>query len=359
MGSVDEPGNLKTFAAHLHAHREKPMKEKTPRRTSKAVREKASEELGELLPLIETAAAEPEEKEAAMKTVTNKARVEKALTLTVERVTRDISELQLSIGKVLTDLSQQLGTESAKLADLRLAIETETARLKELHDIDAGMVSLKAILEVAAERRAELEAELSESEASLKLAKERAAAEWAQEQKEHEAATKKEREREEDEYSYKLSVKRRKEADDYSAKQASVQKSLEEQHQQADREYEERERALAAREQEIKDLRAQVERFPRELAAAAKQVEQETRAEVQKQAQIEAKLQKMEFDAERNVASLKIAGLEETIKRQASQLDTLAKQVSVAQGQVQAMALKAIEGAATMKSMPAPQGKAE
>lgn len=130
------------------------MKEKPPRRTSKAAREAAERDLAVLLPTLESVTAEPEEKQAAMKRTADRARVEKTMAYTVDRVTREIGDLQLSISQMLTDLSQQLRKESGKLAEVRLAIDSEHARLKELHDIDAVMISLKAILEVGAERRA-------------------------------------------------------------------------------------------------------------------------------------------------------------------------------------------------------------
>jgi hypothetical protein len=149
------------------------MKEKSLRRTSKATREAAEKEVAELLPALESAAAEPEEKQAEMKKSADRARVEKTMAYTAERVTKEIGDLQLSISRMLTELSQQLREESGKLSEIRLAINTENARLKELHDIDAAMLSLKAILEVAAERRAALEAELNQREADLQTAMER------------------------------------------------------------------------------------------------------------------------------------------------------------------------------------------
>lgn len=65
---------------------------------------------------------------------------------------------------------------------------------------------------------------------------------------------------------------------------------------------------------------------------------------------LDAKLIKMETEAEKNITALKIAGLEDLVKRLASQIEALTKQLSAAQAQVQAMAVKAIEGAAGMKN---------
>jgi chromosome segregation ATPase len=330
------------------------MKEKPLRRTSKAARESAEKELTELLPTLESVTAEPDDKQAAMKKSTDRARVEKTMAYTVERVTREIGDLQLSISRMLTDLSQQLREESGKLAEIRLAIETENSRLKELHDIDGAMISLKSILEVAAERRAALEGELRQQETDLQAAMVAKAEEWSREQTDHDQSTKKAREREEEEYAYKLSLKRRKEADDYAAQQSVLQKALQEQRAKADQEIEERRRMMAAREAEMKDLQMQVERFPQELAAAAKQAEQAARSEAQKQAALDAKLVKMETEADKNITALKITGLEDLVKRQAAQVETLTKQLSAAQAQVQALAVKAIEGSAGMKGSVGP-----
>jgi len=268
----------------------------------------------------------------------------------VERVTKEISDLQVSVSRMLSDLSQQLREESGKLAEIRSAIETEQGRLKELHDIDASMVSLKAILEVAAERREALEAELARREAELKSTMEHKNDESKRESAQHEARTKEAHEREEEQYTYKLALKRRKESDDYEMQKAALQAALRDQREKAEQEIEARQRALAAREKEIEDLHARVERFPRELAAATKQAEQAARSEAQKQADLDAKFVKLQTEAEKNVAALKIAGLEDLVKRQAAQLEALTKQLSAAQAQVQAMAVKAIEGAAGLKS---------
>jgi len=111
---------------------------------------------------------------------------------------------------------------------------------------------------------------------------------------------------------------------------------------------------MAAREAEMKDLQMRVERFPQELAAATKQAEQAVRSEARKQAALDAKLVKMETEAAKNLTTLTIAGLEDLVKRQAAQVETLTKQLSAAQAQVQALAVKAIEGAAAMKSSVGP-----
>lgn len=328
------------------------MKEDRPRRPRRSAREAAQQELAGLLPAIQSAAADAVDKPAEMKKSLDKTRVDKAATYTVDRVTKDITELQGVVGRTLDDLAQQMVREAEKLAELRSAIDTETARLKELHEIDVTLISLKAVLEVGADRRASLEADLLELQNSVAVSRKRTQEEWEREQQDYEARTKKNREREEEDFVYKLTLKRRKDNDDYAVQQAGLQKALQELRAKAEVEIGERIKTVSARELETKELQAKVERFPQDLAAAVKQAEQMARVEVQKQADLDAKLAKLEVDGDKRLTALKIAGLEESLKRQMLQNEVLGKQLSAAQAQVQAMAVKAIEGASG-KNQPA------
>ena len=188
--------------------------------------------------------------------------------------------------------------EAEKLAELRSAIDTETARLKELHEIDVTLISLKAVLEVGADRRASLEADLLELQNSVAVSRKRTQEEWEREQQDYEAKTDKNREREEEDFVYKLTLKRRKDNDDYAVQQAGLQKALQELRAKAEVEIGERIKTVSARELETKELQAKVERFPQDLAAAVKQAEQMARVEVQKQADLDAKLAKLEGENE-------------------------------------------------------------
>jgi hypothetical protein len=82
------------------------MREKPPRRPSKAAREAAEKETKAIFPTLEAVSAESEEKQISMKKSADRARVEKMSTYTVERVTKEIGDLQVSVRRLLTDLSQ-------------------------------------------------------------------------------------------------------------------------------------------------------------------------------------------------------------------------------------------------------------
>ncbi len=99
------------------------MKEKSPHRPSKAARQAAEKEFKEILPTLESVAAEPADKQLSMKKSAERAHVERMSTYTVDRVTKEIGDLQVSVSRLLTDLSQRLREESGRLAEIHSAIE--------------------------------------------------------------------------------------------------------------------------------------------------------------------------------------------------------------------------------------------
>jgi predicted phage tail protein len=62
-------------------------------------------------------------------------------------------------------------------------------------------------------------------------------------------------------------------------------------------------------------------------------------------------LSKKDAESDRRLADLQVKTLEETVKHQASQIDTLEKQLAEAKQQVQDIAVKAIEGASGARAL--------
>jgi len=323
------------------------------RRSAKVAKATAQEEFAALVPALHAAGQETEEKATEIKKATQKALVGKATGYTAEAIVKGITELNLNVGRTLSELSQRLVAESEKLGELQKAIEIESMRLKELHDIDATLVSLKGVLEIQAERKAALEEEIAAKQSAFESDMTRKREDWKREQAEHDAARKKERERDEEEYSYRLSVARRKDVDAYAEQQAALQKKLAEQRAALEKELTERRSTLAEKESEFEDMKKTVGLFPQKLSEAIAHAEQAARAEAKKQAEIESRLLQKETEADKKLAALRIKSLEETVSRQTAQIDQLAKQLSAAQAQVQGMAMKAIEGAAGLKTLAA------
>ena len=330
-------------------------KEQTlPKITARTTRSQLLEAYNKALEFI---AQRPQEKAGEVKDAREKHIVEKASGVTQESIIKGLAEVQVSIGKSLTDLEQKLIAESNKFNELQEAVSIEIAKLKELHDIIYQSDSLAALIQAQEERKQSLEKEMDEQRRKLEeeLCLKRDA--WRKEQADHEteikerdAQLKKQRERDEEEYKYKLSVERRKEADEYTTRKNQVTQELTALRQQTEKELAEKRAVLSAQEKEVSELRAQVTAFPKELEEAVKKAEAALRAALKQQLDYDTKLAAKETEAEKKLHALKIANLEDIVAKQQAQITEMTKQLQTATKQVQEMAVKAIEGAAGIKT---------
>ena len=93
--------------------------------------------------------------------------------------------------------------------------------------------------------------------------------------------------------------------------------------------------------------------FPAELTAAVEKAEKEATARSENRAKVEAQLLGKAVEGDKRVAELKIKALEETVAKQLIQVEALTRQLNDANAQVQAIAVKAIEGASGAKALSA------
>lgn len=182
--------------------------------------------------------------------------------------------------------------------------------------------------------------------------------EWEQEartvereRKEAEEALKKQRQREIDDFEYKKVLERKKEKDRYEEETRLLEKKNAERQEQLDHSWAKRESVLKEREEELARLRREVEEFPKRIAA-----EKEAAFAVagkQASATYEQRIVILQKDAEaeRKVSELQVAALRETVASQTARIASLEKAIEEAKGQVQDIALKAIEGASGSRAL--------
>jgi hypothetical protein len=321
------------------------MEKSKPKKSPRTTKAEAQEEFVALLPAVAAASSAETDKPTEMRKASDKTVLNKASAYTVENIIKGTADLNFNLGKALSDLSAKLTTEANKLAELQKAIDIQSTRLKELHDIDAGAVSLKALLETHSERKASFESEMAEKTAAFEADIARRREEWKREQIEHDLAVKerdadlkKSREREQEEYNYALALARKKDSDAVAAREKEIA---------------EKSAVIAARESEFNELKRKGDLFPQELANAVKKAEEAVKVAAQKQAEADAKLMAKEIEGDKRVSALKIASLEEKIAAQTTQLESLTKQLAAANTQVQDIAVKAIEGASGLKALSA------
>jgi hypothetical protein len=295
-------------------------------------------------------------------------------TLTTEGIVRDIGSLKLEVGKVLTSLSDQLELEAGRYESVKRAIADKEKELTEIYEMQKAASSLAALIESQHQKKEEFEEEMASRKETLTREIEELRAEWqkekqqrAAEEKEQATMEAKRRAREKEEFDYALQRERQlakdtfeKEKAGYEEQAGIMEREIALRREQSDRAFAEREQTLAGQEQELGDLRARVALFPKDLE---KGVAAEVKAAVDKQ-QFEAKyrleLLQKEFDGEKNVLTTKIASLEAVVKEQAARIIKLNEQIERSYSQVQDIALKAVEGSASIKAFaPAPPRQSE
>jgi len=301
--------------------------------------------------------ATPEEKvaEKAVKQV-----VEVADALTTDGIIRNISDLKVDVGKVLADLSDRLEQEAGRYSSVKRAIAEKEKELADIYEIQKAASSLSALIEAQNLKKEEFEADMADRKEALTRDIDESRLDWQKEKaqrstelKEQEAAEAKKRLREKEEFEYTLQRERQtardafeKEKSGLEEEKTRLERELIQRRETADREFTEREQAIARQEQELADLRAQVVSFPKELEITISREVKQAVERVKSEAETKLTLAAKESEGERNVYEARISALETKVKEQAEQIARLTAQTEKAYTQVQDIAVKAVEGSA-------------
>lgn len=280
--------------------------------------------------------------------------------LTADSIIRDISGLKSEVGKVLTTLSDRLEEQNGRYEAVKKAIIEKDKELAEIYEIQKAASSLSALIEAQTLKKEEFEAEMAARKESLSREIEEIRSDWQKEKfqraaeiKEQEVVEAKKRAREKEEYEYALQRERQTFQDEFAKEKSALleeKKALEREialrREQSDREFTEREQALDRQEQELEELRSRVAAFPKELDTAVAREVKGAVDKVQTEAKFKLELIQKESEGDHNVLQGRIASLESLVKDQSAQLAKLNEQVEKSYSQVQAIAVKAVEGSA-------------
>ncbi|MBI2353583.1 MAG: hypothetical protein HYV06_00910 [Deltaproteobacteria bacterium] len=302
--------------------------------------------------------ATPEQKvaEKAVKQV-----VAVADALTADTIIRDISGLKTEVGKVLTTLSDRLEQEAGRYEAVKRAITEKEKELAEIYEIQKAASSLSALIEAQNLKKEEFEADMLSRKEALSREIDETRQEWQKEKaqrtaevKELEAVEAKKRVREKEEFEYNIQRERQtardafeKEKAGFEEEKSRMEREIAQRREVADREFVEREQAIGRQEQELAGLRAQVAAFPKELETTVAREVKQAVDKVQAEAKFRMELAQKQFEGERNVLESKITSLETSVKDQAARISSLGEQVEKSYVQVQAIAVKAVEGSAS------------
>jgi len=270
--------------------------------------------------------------------------------LSTEGIGKQIGNLRSEIGTMLAGLSDRLEEEIGKYLNVKKAVEVREKDLLEIYEIEKSALTLVALIETQQQTREQTEAELTARREALLAEIVARRQEWEKEVEAHDrqikeqaAAEKKTRERDAEEYRYQLEREQRQAREQFEYEKAKLEREIQLKKEEMERDLLEREKTLAARQGELDDLRKRAEAFPKELqAAVGKALQQET-----ERLRLEAKgredLLKKEYEGEQRVLQSKIEAFQRSVKEQADQIAKLSGQLERSYGQVQDIAVKAIE----------------
>ena len=302
----------------------------------------------------------PEVKIAAPTPVATNTEAEVNPQAPMNEVITTLGNLGEKFNLALSQLSTNMLVEATALKELRTTVETETARLKNLYGLEIQDDSLETLINKYIETE-------EQTQASLEQKREEAEKAWLEKQQavetereetelrlqEQRNLDKQNQEREEAEYRYAITLKRNLLKEELAAQKKQQQQALTELEETTKKAWEEREKALAKREQEFEESKTKVEGFAKELEQAIKQAKEVGIVIAKHQAKIKADLAAQEFASEEQVLQLKIASLKEQVTDQKRQIDKLSKQLENALKQAQELAVKAIEGSSNQSSVDA------
>lgn len=288
--------------------------------------------------------------------------VEVADAATSTGIANQIASLKTEIGKTLNDLADRLDQETAKYSQVKLAVEAAENELREIYDIEKAAASLAALIEAQKREKQQFESEMEAERERLEyeIATHREAfdyevktqrddwkkekAEYQASVKEQEASDKKRREREQEEWKYQYDRERQLAEEERRHELARLDREIQLKQEQLEKVLADREQALTAAEAELQSLRARAEQFPDEQEQAVSRAVQETTSRLEAERKYATDLLQKEFTGERNVLSSRIESMEQTIEKQAEQIAKLSGQLEHSYGQIQDIAVKAIEG---------------
>ena len=280
-----------------------------------------------------------------------------AETLSMDGIGKEIGSLKAEIGKMLSQLADCMEEEIGKYVRVKRAAQTKAQELEEIYEIQRAASSLTALIEAQKEKREKFEADMAREKEELEDEIEMMRGEWEAEKasyaaqiRERDASEKKRREREAEEHKYAFDREKQLAREEFEYEKTRMERELMAKREELEKDLAGREKAIAEQEAELSELRGRVHAFPAEADSAVKGAVERTTERLTREAQAREQLMRKEAEGERNVLNSRIESLQKTAQEQAGQIARLTAQIEKSYGQVQDIAVKAIEGSAALKA---------
>lgn len=244
--------------------------------------------------------------------------------------TQSIQHIRELLNHQLDKIEDGISKEQEKFEDLQKAISIEKETLENLYKVKAEAESLEALVITNRQAKENLDKEMNERKQALLEQIEETKLGWK---------------REEEEYQYKIKIQRRNDEDAYKEKKAKLEKDLTDRKTEFEKSISDREKAVAEQEDEMVQLRKEVEGFEAKLVKAVATAEQSITDNLTKEFEYRQKLETKDLEAKLQLREQEIEGLKVKVQEQLNFINSLTSKTDNATQQVKDIALKAIENA--------------
>jgi len=266
---------------------------------------------------------ENQELAAAAKNQTE-ASVSQAVAEIKKTIAVNLEELSVKLNSSLAGLSAGIFSEAKKFTELQQAVELSKKNLALHYNIQVAAETIEQLVNDFAVKKQQLEKEFSARQEQLEVEINNKKRDW---------------QRQLEEYDYNTQLERKRDEALFAETRAKKENEL------ADRES-----GIKNQEQEIVQLKKQVEQLPEAIAkeAAAREKEITKRLENDYAAKINGL--KKDWEAEKKLADMKTQNLVDLAKKQEQEIVSLKKETELANKKAQELAVRIIEsGSAKMK----------
>lgn len=260
--------------------------------------------------------------------------LERVREYTAEHLTASLATLKVEFGKTVDEFSGRLLAEAQKLGDLQQAMDLSKKNLELHYHIQVAAETLQQLVTEHETKQRELAKAASLNRQTVADEMDTARRDWEREQEEH---------------TYRIKVQRQRAGEQYAEEQAK-----------REQEFQERVDRLRQQEVDVQNLRKQVEAMPAQLEKALALREQEVAKRLRAQADTELAAAKKDWAAAKNLLELTIGTQHDQLKQQGAEVAALRQEAERANRKAQELAVKVIESGrgiaagAEEKAPPAP-----
>jgi len=270
-----------------------------------------------------------------------------------------LHDLRGAISRELSDLAERFENEIDTYRKIQSAIEAKQAELDTIYEVETAASDLAALIDAQRAKKEHFEEEMASQKAAFESEMDELRTRWQWEKKEHDRQVNEqkealdlERQREKEAYEYAFAREKEQRKNALEDELKTLEKEIAEKRSNFESDtnkrttaLDDRENAIATREQEMDRLQKEVENFPQRNEAAVKAAVSDTTKQLTREFESEKALMQARFDGEKNVLMGKIEALEKMAASQATLIADLSQKSELAYEKVQDIANRAVTAA--------------